>query len=362
MSKSVIAVTLVVLGVYLAFTIVALALHDWDPLWFVWLGERYANLDPAGRLGYDGQFVYYIARDGWGAIPHLDNPAWRLQRILLPLVTRVLSLGQPGLIPWTLILINLAAVGASAYALSRWLDSQKISPWYTLTYSLFVGLLLAYSRDLTEPLTFCLGTWGTALWLQRKTAPAVVLFALGTLTRETALLIPFALGLAQLARKDLGRAWAVSTSIVPLLLWEGYLLARFRVVPFQVGPSMGLIPLGGSLPYLNLDPGRLSAFALVGVPSVLGAIFSIVYLIRDSRHETVWLLLVQSIFMSLMPFVLYEHIMGAGRIAVGLVMAVLFVFPLLTERVRQAILLYWVAPTFVWLIPILRWAPWLAKI
>ncbi|MCJ7738582.1 MAG: hypothetical protein MUQ10_14930, partial [Anaerolineae bacterium] len=104
----VVTVTLLVAGFYIAFPLVALALHGWDPMWFVWIGERYAELDPAGRTGYDGQFVYYIASYGADGVPHLDNPVYRLQRILFPVIVRLASCGVTSLVPWVLITINLA--------------------------------------------------------------------------------------------------------------------------------------------------------------------------------------------------------------------------------------------------------------
>src|SRR4051812_24326300 len=95
---------------YGAFTLAGLALHGWNPLWFVWIGERYASGDPHGRTGYDGQFVYYIARDGVDAVPHLDSPAYRLGRILYPALAAGVSGGHQALIPWAMVLINFAAI------------------------------------------------------------------------------------------------------------------------------------------------------------------------------------------------------------------------------------------------------------
>src|SRR5262245_66439353 len=88
--RSWVAVAATAAAFYAAFTLTALALHGWNPLWFVWIGEHYAYHDPNGRSGYDGQFVYYIARDGLDAVPHLDSPSYRLGRILYPaLVARL---------------------------------------------------------------------------------------------------------------------------------------------------------------------------------------------------------------------------------------------------------------------------------
>ncbi len=44
--------------------------------------------------GYDGQFAYYIARDPADSPDCLDVPAYRMQRILLPALGALFSLGQ----------------------------------------------------------------------------------------------------------------------------------------------------------------------------------------------------------------------------------------------------------------------------
>ena len=58
-----------------------------DPLDLVQIGTMFSEGKQNGTEGYDGQFVYYIARN---LNPHqvkdyLDVPAYRYQRILLPL-------------------------------------------------------------------------------------------------------------------------------------------------------------------------------------------------------------------------------------------------------------------------------------
>src|SRR5690606_40616249 len=81
-----------------------------SPLALVTLGTRFSDGDLQGETGtegYDGQFVYYIARDPGDAERFLDVPAYRFQRILLPILGRVLAFGQNDLLPWSLLLINL---------------------------------------------------------------------------------------------------------------------------------------------------------------------------------------------------------------------------------------------------------------
>ncbi len=348
---------------YVIFVVTALGIHDWNPLWFVWTGEKYANLDPSGRTGYDGQFVYYIARYGQTATPHLDNPPYRLQRILLPAIIRILSFGYAVLIPWLIIAVNFFAIVISAYHLGQWLSKNNISPWYVLTYTLYVGLFMAFSRDLTEPLAFSLAALGAISWLQKKYQQAILFLALAALTKETTLLFVFGIAGSVLIRYNLKLALLASTALLPLLVWEGYLFVSFNTIPLTAGPSLENIPLYGLIPHLNSDPARLSSFLFVGLPALLFLPVSLGLLLQQGGSSpTAWWLLLHCILIILLPFDVYEHIMHASRNAIGLVLSVLFLMPFLAKPIRLLTLGYWVLPTFVWLIPVLRWAPWSSTI
>src|SRR5262249_7841097 len=162
----------------------ALAAHGWNPLWFVWIGERYAYGDPHGHTGYDGQFIYYLARDGWAALRHLDNPPYRLQRVLYPALARTLSGGNVTALPWVLVALNAAACPASTWLLAGCLLRHCMSRWWGLVYPLFVGTVMAYARDLTEPLAYALALAATLAWFGERRALAIGLFALAGLARE----------------------------------------------------------------------------------------------------------------------------------------------------------------------------------
>ena len=101
-----------------------------DPSYFIRAGQVYRapELLPADSFietgtGYDGQFFFYLAQDpllsGKAASrdqvssDHIDNVAYRYQRILLPLAGWVTSWGNPDVLQWTLPLVNLAAVLAA---------------------------------------------------------------------------------------------------------------------------------------------------------------------------------------------------------------------------------------------------------
>ena len=348
---------------YLLFTVVALGLHDWDPLWFAWIGERFAELDPAGRQGYDGQFVHYIATLGKAAIPHLDSPAYRLQRILLPLVARGLHLMTGLPIAWTVPLINFVAIVLLTEGLATWLAARGRSPWYALTISLYVGVLMAYSRNLTEPLALCLAARGVFLWDRGHYPGSALLLALAFLTKEITAIFAAGLVCSALARRDPKAALWPALALLPLLLWEGYLTAAFGRLPFRSGPSLEPVLVSGILPHLTSDPGRLSAFLLAGLPALLLLPISLAVLrTRGFRSPAPWLTAFNALFVLLLPLNVYDHIMHAGRNAGGLLLALVFLLPLLNRHLRRLAWAGAVLPTLVWLIPILRWAPWLSRI
>lgn len=349
---------------YAIFTIFALATYEWNPLWFVWVGERYAELDPAGRLGYDGQFTYYLAQEGADALPHIDNPPYRLQRILFPVIARLLSLGAPALVPWAMIAVNFAAIVVSTRLLARLLLESDLSPWYALTYAMFVGTFMAYSRALAEPLAICLAVIGVLSWSQERNKTAVLALSLASLAKETALIFVVGIMLAELARKEIRSALLAASSLLPLLVWQIYLFLELDALPlFSHEAALQLVPLGGIIPHLTPEPGRLSAFAFVAIPALLLSGTSAVFLVRQrGREPAAWWLLLSGVLLILLPIEVYDHIMHAGRNALSLVVAALFFMPLVVKPLRLMLFGYWVAPTLIWLIPVLSWAPWLSEI
>lgn len=108
--------------VYLLATLPILALHRFDASIFIVAGDRYVDqsklispiiVQPRSD-GYDGQFYYRMAlaplaftNPVFGV--RLDNPAWRTQRIVYPLVAWAAAFGRGDLIPLSLFLVNFLA-------------------------------------------------------------------------------------------------------------------------------------------------------------------------------------------------------------------------------------------------------------
>jgi hypothetical protein len=355
------AVALVAAAFYGAFTFAALAWHGWNPLWFVWIGERYATGDPAGRTGYDGQFVYYIARDGWAALPHVDAPVYRFGRILYPLSVRLLSAGDAACIPWAMVAINAAAIVATTALLTRWLTARGVPRWYGLVHPLFVGTMMAYSRDLTEPLAYGLAAAGLIAWLGARHVAAVMLFVLAGLTREVTLLFPAAIAIAELLAGRVASAITAASAVVPESCWLLYLVVGRGLPGAWAGPSH--VTLGASfLGNVSLEVGRVSSLLFVGLPllALMPAALRRVY--RVPRDPVSWVLALNVALGVALPGGVHNHIFAASRTLTGVLLALIFLFPEATSRARALVAAVAVVPTLIWLGPVLSWAPWTAKV
>jgi hypothetical protein len=231
-----------------------LVTHQGDPVTFAHIGTLFTNRtaaqpDPTITVGYDGQFVYYIARDGAAALPLIDGPSLRFQRILLPIAARALAFAQPALVPWALLAINLiahaAGAGLMAYLL---LPSRVPAVLGGLTYGLWIGILFAVRLNLTEVLCFALGLAAIVMYQKSQFRLTIVLLMLSTLSKEIGLV--FAAGLALHAFFQGNRAWSVLIFGAPLLLllsWWGVLRLMFGDVPTQYPAArLELVPFRGA--------------------------------------------------------------------------------------------------------------------
>lgn len=216
-----------------------------DPLAFALIGTRFAQGDSEGSKGYDGQFAYYIARDPASALAYLDNLAYRYQRILYPMLARLLSLGRPALVPWALLFINVVSISLSTELVGRMLARNDVNPYSALLLPLWMGQIFALRADLNEPLCFLFVV--AALWWyeQEQHMLSVVALAASVLTKEVGALFLFSIVSAMLFQK---RIWlAVRYLLLTLLpyvalqiwltLWIGgsglaNLSSRFEWIPF----------------------------------------------------------------------------------------------------------------------------------
>src|SRR5438309_3451812 len=215
--------------------------------WFVHLGAQFLStstrsdvitpsLGAQSPIGYDGQYYYALAVDPVHARYYMPGSAgYVYSRVLYPAAARAVSFGSTDAVPYAMLAINLAAIGAGTLAVALWLRSHGAPAWPAALFGLYPGMIFSAFRDLTEPLAFALAAFAVLAFDERRTGRLVasgLLFALAALTRET--VVPFALaGAAALALADGAgrrtwrsvRVWRRSLLFVagtcgPLLVWR----------------------------------------------------------------------------------------------------------------------------------------------
>lgn len=318
-------VVLILLLLYLGLILVR---YQGDPFSLVRLGDTVCE-------GYDGQFTYYIASEPNPALaaPHLDVPAYRYQRILLPLLARVAGLGRPDWIVWALPALNVLAQVIGTALVEQLLKQVGVSRWYALIYGLWPGLMVAVRTDLNEPLAYALVA--AAYWVDQRSRPgwAGLLFGLALLAKETTVLFVAAQGLYALATRDRPRMWGVGAlAVAPFGIWQLSLWQIFGApglgsggclaTPFEPIPFMGLWRIAlASVPVfivflLFLGPG-------VVLPTLWGLVASVRQLWQGQHHPYSWALALNALAIPFTPFSTFREPVAMLRYAVGLGLAVL---------------------------------------
>ena len=217
---------------------------------FILIGENFAHpaqLPPGMPLraayGYDGQFFYRLAinpadfaHTAYGIT--VDQP-YRFMRIGYPVITWLVSAGQRALVPWMLVAVNVAAIGALGWLgghLAR--QGGRHAAWGLLLPGYF-GLVTSLSRDTAEPVAAAFMVAGLLAVRARRPGLAAGLLAFAALTRETAMVAVAALAIVRVTglvrrRSRPGRddlAWFVPAAV----------FAAWQVVIYAV---IGTFPLG----------------------------------------------------------------------------------------------------------------------
>jgi hypothetical protein len=346
---------LLVAVLLVAYLALILSQHAFDPLALAELSGGFVNGRPVTPVeGYDGQFAYWLAIDPSPAAAgtHFDVPAYRYQRLLYPLLARLLALGQPALVPWTLLLINVVAQVAGTWAVEAWLAVRGVSRWYALTYGLWVGLVAGVRLDLTEPLSYALTALALLALDRKRPWLAALCLALAMLTKETAVVFWAALVLSAVLAKDRRALAGWLASLIPLVMVQAWLWFSFGTIgltsggylatPFEWLPYMGLWRVATvSLPALILL-GAIS-IPIAVLPSVWGIVAAVRRVWQRDWSPVVLALGANAALIAVLPFSTFREPLALVRLASGLVLCtVLFGAQSRSQRVLRYSL-FWVA-------------------
>jgi hypothetical protein len=318
----------------------ALVLVAKDPFVLVTLGERFAPPELHEHLyspsGYDGQFTFYLARYGLESEPYLDVPAYRAQRMLLPMAARGLWRGDPAGLVWVLLLLNVSGVAIGTWSLDRLLRRRFANRWFALGVALSLGMFGGVRMTTTEPLAFGLALAGLDFTDRGRWRAAGVAFALAALARETTLLFPVSCALALLAQGGRRHAGPAAFVLVPacaaFFVWQLVLYGTYGA--FGVGSGgahatgFELVPVWGYVgPIVRLlrsgDPGSAAAVAVLMGAFVLFPVFWALMRLLQPRggsgawQITHWLLFLHGATILFIPASTFTEPLGMFRFIVG---------------------------------------------
>ncbi|HEV2310314.1 MAG TPA: hypothetical protein VGU73_07310 [Acidimicrobiia bacterium] len=227
---------LVVLGAVVFVAIRFAAAGGGDLSHFVMGTTRFVDPAHAPRsLGlvhgqtYDGIFYYRLALDpsnlhttAFGI--RIDLP-FRFERIGYPFLAWLVSLGQAPLVPYSLVLVNLLALGAIGFLGATFArDARRHALWGLLLPGFF-GLWFSVARDLTEPVSAACLLAALLAYRRGRFALAGGLFAYAALTRLAA----FAWRRSAPGRADV--AWTVP--VLAFAAWQVVAWDATGTVPFS---------------------------------------------------------------------------------------------------------------------------------
>lgn len=320
--------TFIVTLVCLIYCVGILLVNDGDPKAFILIGTQFSEGGPQGSEGYDGQFAYQIALNPAGAVPYIDVPAYRYQRVLYPMTARLLAFGQAALIPWTLIIVNIGAIALGTWATEQLLLHLRVSRWYALVYGLYGGQLLSLRTDLNEPLAHALIQLAMFAWALERRWWAVVAFALAALGKETTLIFLAAYMLYMLIQGRWIWTFRLGLAVIPFVAYQFFLwnwLGSFGVGSGGAGATpFSPIPLAGWLAIASVSVGAFLLISLIVVPmsilpSIVGLWLSCQALWRQHFHPFVLCLLLNSAVILFLPTSTFREPVAMLRLTMGLV-------------------------------------------
>ncbi len=325
------AVAFLLGGLYLAARILVAGHGDAASL--IVAGSRYVESNKLGipipiikGSGYDGQFYFRLALDPFSfARSHsgitFDNP-FRAQRIIFPLLAWLTALGNPHLVPISMLVVELLSWISITYFAAQLATTAGRSPALGLVVAAFPGYFFSVGRDLTEPTATALLLAGTFYLQKARYWRAASFLSLSVLTKETGMVLVFSLfvlwAIAQFDRSGSTSRVRVPfyTWLIPLLFfgaWQLFLRLVERNEPLRSDISGNLslpaiamirgiwdrilnpIPLGNTLWLIQFGTLTLLAiFTLAklrskSVPSLFRVTFVTMLALAISLSNEIWL-------------------------------------------------------------------------
>jgi len=272
------------------------------------------------EAGWDGQFYYYIANDPFAVRDtpeHLDQPAYRYQRIGIPLLAKAWATlsGKSWVSPKRFYLTALLLVLTASGVLAHFFQHRGRSPYLALLWSLGLGTQVTVLNGLPDGAADALVILALIGLFSDRPVVYVAAMMFAVLSREAYAVIPFAIGIVAIVRWLFPRqrrarfdratmrtlACELCVHAIPLVVfaaWQVYVRVHLRAAPSsQAGGILGA-PLASAIDHVRqglsghhhlVGSGEWAYYEAIGVMlfvALLGmAVFAIARWIRCARSD-----------------------------------------------------------------------------
>ena len=346
--RELLLVALGAIAIYSVMALLVLSTHDWDPQAFVLQRPADVPFSRAWGIGYDGQFAYAIALDPIGAegSESFDRPAYRYMRIVYPIAARILALGIPEFIPWSLLALNILVAGATAWLLADLAGVRAGAVWVVLILLLSLNYLIGIRLDLNEPLAILLSISG--LWFHRRGRPvlAAAAFALAGLTKEVTLTFPVAVAIYEITRRNFKLATLLLLgSTLPYLAWSAAITQWLGTSPFSYSLSKPSLVFFAGIRRLQPIEAQIIVTIWAIVPAILAALAAVGKSVREwPRLPSLmaWLILVNVALLVTLPVESWVDPLAILRLALGALVAGLLWLSQVKPRLLPYVAAIWI--------------------
>lgn len=233
----------------------------------------FSELYGVNESGWDGQFYYYMANDIFAnkdTAAHLDAPAYRYQRIGLPLLAHLLSrvTFQSWVSPAVYYLTSLLLVLSAAGMAARHFSQRGMSPLVSLVWALGFGTQITMLNGLPDAAADALLILAILALLERRMWMYSMTITFAALSREIYVLVPATMVAMHLlsgltVRQQGGQRISLPVVLwrclphvpAPLLAagWQIYLKHHFGVSPSSQAAGILGAPFASTWQYLMLS-------------------------------------------------------------------------------------------------------------
>ena len=250
-----------------------------------------------GEVGYDGQMFLTIALDPAlkheGTIAALDNPMYRYRRIGYPILGYLLGFGNPNLIPYSMVLINVLCIIILFLIVTKLRDKDyligndiKSSPFLMLAIP---GIWVSLSLSTSDLLGTTLLATSLLLLNSRRDVLASLVLSGACVTREVYILTAISFSLYMLIHRRKKASISFFLSTVPVVCWYFYVNMHMQKGTFGLQENISFIPFVGiidkirSIAEVNLDISSIfEVFCFMIFLMITGyVILSVVYSIKN---------------------------------------------------------------------------------